>query len=148
MTTLLQERPSTYSAKQKQRSHRGTSEKARGHREVTSRRAQPASRQSTRPAATPQPATAKEVITLPAIQTARRRSTLEIFFESFSLVKGFTLFGFAVGALHVILFGLDLAIGWPLQRASVLYDINSVVCGLALACLSWDTFRDQVREAR
>jgi hypothetical protein len=64
------------------------------------------------------------------------------------LVKCFTVFGFIVATMHVIVFGLDLAIAWPLQRASVLFDINCVVCGLALACLSWGTFRDQVREAR
>jgi hypothetical protein len=67
------------------------------------------------------------------------------FLASFSVEKGFTLLGFLVAAFLVLVFGADLAFGWPFLQASLLYDVNSVVCGIALAYLSWDVLRDQLR---
>lgn len=148
MSTLVQEKPSTSSPKARQRSHRGTSDKARGQRDASIRRSQSEAREATSPVATSQPKATEEGMKLPTARTTRRRSSLGVFIASISLTKCFTLFGFTVAAVHIILFGLDLAIAWPLQRASILFDINCVVCGILLSCLSWGTFRDQVREAR
>jgi hypothetical protein len=64
---------------------------------------------------------------------------------AFILEKGFTLLGFLVAAFLVLVFGADLAFGWPFLQASLLYDVNCVVCGIALAYLSWDVLRDQLR---
>lgn len=145
MSMLLQERPATSNPKQRH-SRRGTSDKAFGQRDAPSQR-QTSSRKATSPASRSQPPQTKSG-TPPASQPARKHSSVGVFFDSFNLVKCFTLFGFTVAATHVIIFGLDLAIAWPLQRASVLFDVNCIICGLLLACLSLGTFKDQVREAR
>lgn len=60
----------------------------------------------------------------------------------FDLRMGFTLFGFAVAAVLVILFGLDLALAVPFQRVSPLMDVTYLICGIILAGLSWSCFRD------
>src|SRR5688572_29383013 len=61
---------------------------------------------------------------------------------SFSLEKSFTLLGFLVAAFLIAAFGSDLLFGWPFLRASLLFDVNCVVCGTALAYLSWDVLQD------
>jgi hypothetical protein len=61
------------------------------------------------------------------------------------LEKAFTLFGFAVSILLMALFGLDLALAWPLDHASVLFDASSVLAAIILAHLSYDVLRDQRR---
>jgi hypothetical protein len=63
----------------------------------------------------------------------------------FLLEKAFTLLGFAVAFFLVVIFGLDLATAWPLDRASVLFDTTSVLCGTILAYLSYDVLCDQLR---
>ena len=60
----------------------------------------------------------------------------------FDIRMAFTLFGFATAALFVILFGLDLAVGVPFQRVSLLMDVTYLLCGLALGWLSWSCLRD------
>ena len=52
------------------------------------------------------------------------------------------MFGFTVAALLVVLFGVDLALGWPFQRASILFDSMSAVSGVVLGYLSWNTLKD------
>jgi hypothetical protein len=52
--------------------------------------------------------------------------------------------GFVTAASLLILFGLDLAVGWPFMRASLLMDISFTVCGLILGYLSWNAYRDLV----
>ncbi len=147
MSTQLQPKPSTTTPRRESRDQRGMSGKAyeATNRDARSnpRRVEPRER-SASPVVQPE----ETVASLSAIRAVRKKSSLGLFFGSFSFVKCFTLFGFVVAAVHIVLFGLDLAVAWPLQRASILYDINSVICGVALACLSWGVFRDQVREAR
>ena len=63
----------------------------------------------------------------------------------FSLERLFTGLGFAIALGLVAAFGLDLAFAWPFWRASVLFDAAFVVCGIALAYLSWNVHRDQLR---
>jgi hypothetical protein len=75
----------------------------------------------------------------------RRASVLTEFFSSISVERSFTLLAFVVAGLVISLFGLDLAIGWPFRRVSLLFDTASAVCGAGLAYLSWDVFQDQVR---
>ena len=55
---------------------------------------------------------------------------------------------FAICALIValgllLIFGLDLAISVPFKKASTVMDVGFVICGLALAYMSWTTFREQ-----
>jgi hypothetical protein len=47
-----------------------------------------------------------------------------------------------VAALILVLFVLDLAIGFPFKKASMLMDVGFVICALALAYLSWSSWRD------
>jgi hypothetical protein len=63
----------------------------------------------------------------------------------FTIEKAFTVLGFAVGALLVLLFGVDLVIGVPFDRASLTFDIASVSSGAILLYLSLDVLRDQRR---
>ena len=72
---------------------------------------------------------------------ARRASTRGTRGE-FSFVKALTLSGFVVATLLVLVFGLDLLLAWPFQRASWSFDLINVACGAALAYLSWNTWRD------
>lgn len=74
-----------------------------------------------------------------------RRSKTGEFLSSFNLEKLFTLFGFAVAAFLVVVFGSDLVTGWPFSNASLLFDWNCVLCGIAMAYLSWSTLLDQIR---
>ncbi len=52
--------------------------------------------------------------------------------------------GYIVGAILAILFALDLAIGMPFSRASVVFDASALLCGTTLIYLSWDAW-DAVR---
>ncbi len=137
MSTVLQEQPTTVARQDRGADHRAHDRQPR-QRESSRRRQSQSQR----------PQSEVELVRLPVSQTDSRRSSVRLFLESFSLVKSFTLLGFFVAAMHVVVFGLDLALAWPLQRASVPFDAICVVCGLMLTYLSWDTFRDQVREER
>ncbi len=58
--------------------------------------------------------------------------------------KALCILGIAISALVLIVFGLDLAMGTPFNRASKVMDIGFVVCAITLGYLSWSTFREQV----
>ena len=60
----------------------------------------------------------------------------------FSLEHVFVYFSYVVAALLATVFGLDLLTGIPFIRASVLFDVTNVICGLTLGYLSWNTHRD------
>jgi hypothetical protein len=60
----------------------------------------------------------------------------------FDIRMAFTLFGFAVAAVLIILFGLDVAVAVPFQRVSPLMDVTYLICGIILAGLSWSCYRD------
>jgi len=50
----------------------------------------------------------------------------------------------AVSLLLLIMFGLDLAMGVPFKGRSGAMDIGFILAAVALAYLSWTTFREQV----
>lgn len=54
----------------------------------------------------------------------------------------FTIVGFAVAAVLVILFGFDLAMAVPFEQVSLLMDVTYLFCGIILGWLSWSCFRD------
>ena len=56
--------------------------------------------------------------------------------------KVMTILGMAVSVIMLLVFGLDLAIGEPFDRASLPMDIGFVVCSLMLFYISWATKRD------
>jgi hypothetical protein len=63
-----------------------------------------------------------------------------------SLPVLFILSGYLVGAALCVLFGLDLLLGVPFSRVSLIFDIGFLFCGAALVYLSWDA-RDGCRYA-
>jgi hypothetical protein len=82
-------------------------------------------REATAPLATPTGAT-------------KKRS----FFGELTLQKCLVFAGFLVAAFLVLVFGADALTGWPFSRARVAFDVAIIVCGLGLAWLSWDAYRD------
>ena len=58
--------------------------------------------------------------------------------------KALCIVGIVVAVLLLVVFGLDLAIGFPFGKASTAMDIGFVVCSLVVGYLSWTTFREQV----
>jgi hypothetical protein len=55
------------------------------------------------------------------------------------LLTGFSL---AVSALVVLMSALDLAFGWPLYRASILYDVVFLAGGAIMFALSYSVYKD------
>ncbi len=55
-----------------------------------------------------------------------------------------TISGFVVAVLVLLVFGLDLALGIPFRKVSLVMDIGFVLCAIGLGYLSWMTFRQQV----
>jgi len=54
------------------------------------------------------------------------------------------MFGTIVAVLLLVLFGLDLAIGVPFNKVSVVWmDVPFTVLGAILGVLSWMTLREQ-----
>jgi len=58
------------------------------------------------------------------------------------MAKGFAIFGFVVAIVLLLVFGLDLAVGIPFDRISMVADILFVLASLALGVISWMTFRE------
>ena len=58
------------------------------------------------------------------------------------MAKGLTIVSIVVAILLLALFGLDLAIGVPFRKASILMDIAFVISALGLGIISWTTFRE------
>jgi hypothetical protein len=59
--------------------------------------------------------------------------------------KALCIFGLVVACLFLLIFGLDLGIGYPFGGASKwVMDLPMVICSLALGFISWTTLREQV----
>lgn len=50
--------------------------------------------------------------------------------------------GLVIGALVLLVFGLDLAVALPFKRANILMDVTFAVCGAALVAISWLSLRE------
>jgi hypothetical protein len=59
-----------------------------------------------------------------------------------SMAKGMTITGMVVAVLIFLLFALDLAVGVPFRKASLLIDIAFLICSIGLGFLSWTTWRE------
>ena len=55
--------------------------------------------------------------------------------------KALCISGAVVAVLLLLVFGIDLAAGFPFGRSSLVMDIGAVLSSLALAYASWSTFR-------
>ncbi len=58
--------------------------------------------------------------------------------------KALCIFGIVIAALLLLIFGLDLVIGVPFKKASLMMDVGTVVVCSLLGYISWTTFRRQV----
>jgi hypothetical protein len=57
--------------------------------------------------------------------------------------KALCLAGIIISALLLLVFGFDLALGFPFHTASYTMDVGVLVCSLALGYLSWTTLKEQ-----
>ena len=58
------------------------------------------------------------------------------------MARGLTIAAIAIAVLMLVLFGLDLAIGMPFGKESMLMDICFLVCGLGLGLLGVSVWRE------
>jgi len=64
--------------------------------------------------------------------------------KTHTMPKILTYIGLGSAALIALVFLLDLAIGVPFKRASVLMDVVFIICAVALAFMSWTTMKEQL----
>jgi hypothetical protein len=57
--------------------------------------------------------------------------------------KALCLIGSVVAILLLLVFALDLALGFPFRRVSTTMDVGLLVCSLALGYVSWTTLKEQ-----
>jgi hypothetical protein len=57
--------------------------------------------------------------------------------------KALCIVGMAVAAILLLLFGLDLALGIPFGKMSMMMNVGYLVCAVVLGYLSWSTYREQ-----
>jgi hypothetical protein len=57
--------------------------------------------------------------------------------------KALCMSGLVVSGLVIILFAVDLAVGIPFKRASMMMDVSLLVCAALLGLISWFTLREQ-----
>jgi hypothetical protein len=59
--------------------------------------------------------------------------------------KVLCIFGMVVSVLMLLIFGLDIALGFPFHAANRwVLDLPLILCSLGLGYLSWATFREQI----
>lgn len=58
------------------------------------------------------------------------------------MAKALTMMSIAIAILLLVLFGLDLAVGFPFRKAAWVLDLIFVIASLGLGYISWNAFRD------
>jgi hypothetical protein len=56
--------------------------------------------------------------------------------------KALSITGMVVAVLLLLIFGLDLGLGFPFKKSSMMMDIGFLVCSAILAYMSWSTYRE------
>ncbi|MGA7702011.1 MAG: hypothetical protein WCB27_20650 [Thermoguttaceae bacterium] len=56
--------------------------------------------------------------------------------------KALYLVGTIVAGLLLLVFGFDLAVGFPFHRVSLTMDIGCLLCSVILGYISWTTLRE------
>jgi len=56
--------------------------------------------------------------------------------------KALAMSGLVVSALVLIIFLLDLLLGFPFSRVSATIDVGFIICSLILGPLSWFTYKE------
>lgn len=71
-------------------------------------------------------------------------SRIARFFQGWTLEKTFTVCGIMTGLTLFAIFALDLALAWPLDKASPAADLTFLLSGIVLFLLSLNVASDQV----
>ena len=71
-------------------------------------------------------------------------STVNRCHGKFFMPKALCIVGTVVAVVVFLVFGFDVAIGFPFGKASPIVDVGFIVCSLILGYLSWTTLREQV----
>lgn len=58
--------------------------------------------------------------------------------------KALCISGMVVAVLLLLVFGLDLAVGFPFGGVNTTMNVGFLICSAILGYLSWTTFREQV----
>ena len=58
--------------------------------------------------------------------------------------KALCYFGMVVAGLLLLVFGLDLATGFPFGGVSFWMNVGFVACSAVLGYISWSTLREQI----
>jgi hypothetical protein len=58
--------------------------------------------------------------------------------------KALTISGMVIAVLLLIMFGMDLAVAFPFDKASKWMDVAFLICAVLLGYMSWSTYREQV----
>ena len=58
------------------------------------------------------------------------------------MAKGLTIMAIVIAIFLLLLFALDLIVGYPFGKASLLMDIAFVICSIALGYIGWNTWKD------
>lgn len=58
------------------------------------------------------------------------------------MARALTVSGMVVAGLVLLFFGLDLALGIPFSRQSLVFDVGFCLCAGILGYLSWSTWRE------
>lgn len=56
--------------------------------------------------------------------------------------KALSITGMVVAVLLLLIFGLDLGLGFPFKGSSSTMDIGFLICSAILAYMSWSTYRE------
>lgn len=57
--------------------------------------------------------------------------------------KALAISGMVVAVLLLLMFGADLAVGFPFGGVSGWMDITFLICAVCLGYMSWTTYREQ-----
>lgn len=93
-----------------------------------------------------QPALVRQVIDGEVWQLANRATMSEPQTgkrHGFTVEQAFIVLSFAIAATILLVFGMDLATGWTLNRYRLEMDITYLFCGTVLGYLSWHVYREQ-----
>lgn len=58
------------------------------------------------------------------------------------MAKGLTILAMIVAVVVLLLFALDLVVGFPFTGASKMMDVTFVMCALLLGYLSWSALKE------
>jgi hypothetical protein len=62
--------------------------------------------------------------------------------NSAAMPKALTISGMVVSALVLLIFVLDLFLGWPFGTISMMMDIGFILCAGGLGYMSWSAYQD------